>query len=88
MRRYRRAVLTNRHFGTPHASIASSSSDADTSNESSACTRTTTTSTGSTALKLAAPDGGIANHNENTPPVAIHRRDLLGGLIHEYQRAT
>jgi transposase InsO family protein len=41
------------------------------------------------ALKLAAPDGTVANPNGNTnTPVAIHRRDLLGGLIHEYQRAA
>jgi len=41
------------------------------------------------ALKLASPGGSIANLNGNTnTPVAIHRRDLLGGLIHEYQRAA
>ena len=41
------------------------------------------------ALKLAPPDGAVANPNGNTnTPVAIHRRDLLGGLIHEYQRAA
>jgi transposase InsO family protein len=41
------------------------------------------------ALKLAPPDGAVANPNGNTDtPVAIHRRDLLGGLIHEYQRAA
>jgi putative transposase len=41
------------------------------------------------ALKLASPDGAIANLDGDTnTPVAIHRRDLLGGLIHEYQRAA
>jgi transposase len=41
------------------------------------------------ALKLASPGGSIANLNVNTnTPVAIHRRDLLGGLIHEYQRVA
>jgi putative transposase len=40
------------------------------------------------ALRLA-PPGGIANPKGNTnTPVAIHRRDLLGGLIHEYQQAA
>jgi hypothetical protein len=40
------------------------------------------------ALKLGPPDGVVANPNGNTNTVAIHRRDLLGGLIHEYQRAA
>jgi hypothetical protein len=41
------------------------------------------------ALKLAPPGGAIANPNGNSnTPVAIHRRDLLGGLIHEYQRVA
>ena len=41
------------------------------------------------ALKLAPPGGSVANLNGNTnTPVAIHRRDLLGRLIHEYQRAA
>jgi putative transposase len=41
------------------------------------------------ALKLASPGGSIANLNGNTnTPAAIHRRDLLGGLIHEYQQAA
>jgi transposase InsO family protein len=41
------------------------------------------------ALKLAPPNGAIANPKGNTnTPAAIHRRDLLGGLIHEYQRVA
>jgi hypothetical protein len=41
------------------------------------------------ALKLAPPGGSSADLNGNTnTPVGIHRRDLLGGLIHEYQRAA
>jgi putative transposase len=41
------------------------------------------------ALKLAPPGRRIANHDRDTHmPVAIHRRDLLGGLIHEYQHAA
>jgi hypothetical protein len=36
------------------------------------------------ALKLVPPNGRIADHDGNEPAtVAIHRRDLLGGLIHE-----
>jgi putative transposase len=41
------------------------------------------------ALKLVPPDGAITNLNGNdNTPTAIHRRDLLGGLIHEYQQAA
>jgi hypothetical protein len=41
------------------------------------------------ALKLVPPNGGITNQEDNRPVrVAIDRRDLLGGLIHEYQRAA
>jgi putative transposase len=41
------------------------------------------------ALKLVPPDGAITNLNGNdNTPVAIHRHDLLGGLIHEYQQAA
>jgi putative transposase len=41
------------------------------------------------ALTLAPPDGAIVDHDGNTPdPVAIRRRDLLGGLLHEYERAA
>jgi putative transposase len=41
------------------------------------------------ALKLVPPNGRIADHDDNKPTtVAINRRDLLGGLIHEYQRAA
>jgi putative transposase len=42
------------------------------------------------ALKLVPLNGRIADHagNGSAPVVAIHRRDLLGGLIHEYQRAA
>jgi putative transposase len=41
------------------------------------------------ALKLVPPNGRTADHDGNRPAsVAIHRRDLLGGLIHEYQRAA
>jgi putative transposase len=35
------------------------------------------------------PDGGNSNADGNTrATAALRRRDLLGGLIHEYQRAA
>jgi putative transposase len=41
------------------------------------------------ALRLASPDGGNSSQDGNTTAaVAVDRRDLLGGLIHEYQRAA
>jgi putative transposase len=41
------------------------------------------------ALRLAAPDGGSPAHNDRSREApAIHRHELLGGLIHEYQRAA
>jgi transposase InsO family protein len=41
------------------------------------------------ALQLAPPDGGSSSADGNTrATAAIRRRDLLGGLIHEYQRAA
>jgi putative transposase len=41
------------------------------------------------ALQLAPPDGNNPAGDANTRPAAyLHRRDLLGGLIHEYQRAA
>jgi putative transposase len=41
------------------------------------------------ALRLAPPDGGTPTDNEHTrAAAAVHRHDLLGGLIHEYQRAA
>jgi putative transposase len=41
------------------------------------------------ALTLAPRDGAIVDHDGNTPdPVATCRRDPLGGLLHEYQRAA
>jgi transposase InsO family protein len=41
------------------------------------------------ALQLTPPSGGnsvAVDHTSDTPP--IRRHDLLGGLIHEYQRAA
>ena len=41
------------------------------------------------ALQLARPDGDNSTADTNTRPTdALRRRDLLGGLIHEYQRAA
>jgi putative transposase len=41
------------------------------------------------ALKLAPPSGAIADLDGKTnTPVATHRHDLLGGLIHEYRQAA
>lgn len=39
------------------------------------------------ALDLLPPDGRI-RLNETTTTLHLHRRDLLGGLIHEYQAAA
>jgi putative transposase len=41
------------------------------------------------ALQLAPPDGDHSTVDANTRPTAdLRRRDLLGGLIHEYKRAA
>jgi putative transposase len=41
------------------------------------------------ALRLAPPDGSSSADSEHTPTAAsVRRHDLLGGLIHEYQRAA
>jgi len=41
------------------------------------------------ALRLAPPDGGSPADNDHTRTAAgVGRHDLLGGLIHEYQRAA
>jgi transposase InsO family protein len=41
------------------------------------------------ALRLAPPDGGNSIDDGNTAAAAtVHRHDLLGGLICEYQRAA
>jgi putative transposase len=41
------------------------------------------------ALRLAPPDGANTSADGSNPPTdAIRRHDLLGGLIHEYQRAA
>ena len=41
------------------------------------------------ALQLAPPDADNSTVDTNTGPTdALRRRDLLGGLIHEYQRAV
>jgi putative transposase len=41
------------------------------------------------ALQLAPPDGGNSTADGNAHASAdLRRRDLLGGLIHEYQRAA
>jgi putative transposase len=41
------------------------------------------------ALRLAPPDGSNATDERNTrTTAALRRHDLLGGLIHEYQRAA
>jgi putative transposase len=41
------------------------------------------------ALELTPPDGGNSADNDGTPAAAaVRRHDLLGGLIHEYQRAA
>jgi len=41
------------------------------------------------ALQLAPPDGSNSTADGNTCAMAaLRRRDLLGGLIHEYQRAV
>jgi hypothetical protein len=41
------------------------------------------------ALQLAPPNGGSIVALDRTPEAStVRRRDLLGGLIHEYQRAA
>jgi putative transposase len=41
------------------------------------------------ALRLTPPDGGNSADNDSTPAgAAVRRHDLLGRLIHEYQRAA
>jgi putative transposase len=37
------------------------------------------------ALELRAPDPAQPPRNDAVPPTAIHRRDVLGGIIHEYE---
>jgi putative transposase len=41
------------------------------------------------ALQLAPPDpAATLTLNSGHPPARVHRRDLLGGLLHEYRRAA
>ena len=40
------------------------------------------------ALELQAPDTKPAKRGQTTAPSALCRRDLLGGLIHEYEAAA
>ena len=55
------------------------------SSMSSASTAATTTSTGHTALHLIPPDG--QDPKPLNAPDRLQRRDLLDGLIHEYEAA-
>jgi putative transposase len=40
------------------------------------------------ALGLASPNGQTPIRLSNTTPVTVKRRDRLGGLLHEYERAA
>jgi hypothetical protein len=70
----------------PTASTGFSSSAAASSSTCSASTVATTTSTGHTALFQLLPPNG-RDPTPLTAPADLRRRDLLGGLIHEYDAA-
>jgi hypothetical protein len=71
------------------ASIAFSFSDADISNELRVYTRHYNEHRPHRALQLAPPDGVNSTADVNRCATApVRRREILGGLIHEYRRAA